>query len=76
MYSRRIEDIDVGGKLLGKQGPWTFTALDARSPGIPRPANYGVARLKRDVLGRSNVAVMLSDRAREEHRARSRWTGP
>ena len=34
-YSRRIADIDVGGKLLGKQGPWTFTALDARSPGFP-----------------------------------------
>lgn len=64
-YSRRIADIDVGGKLLGKQGPWTFAALDVRSPASPEPANFAVARLKRDVLGRSNVAVMLSDRGRD-----------
>ncbi len=64
-YSRRIADIDVGGKLLGKQGPWTFAALDVRSPESPGLANFGVARLQRDVLGRSNVAVMLSDRGRE-----------
>lgn len=25
-YSRRIADIDIGGKVLGRQGPWTFAA--------------------------------------------------
>ncbi len=64
-YSRRIADIDVGGKLLGKEGPWTFAALDVRSPEIPEAANFSVARLKRDVLGRSSLAIMLSDRGLE-----------
>jgi hypothetical protein len=66
-YSRRIADIDAGGKVLGKQGPWTFAALDVASPETPgaRASNYGVARMQRDILGRSNVAAILSNRRRD-----------
>lgn len=64
-YSRRITDIAGGAKLLGKQGAWTVAALTARSEPLAdgRRADYVVARAQRDVAGRSNVAVMLSDRA-------------
>src|SRR5882724_12376003 len=48
-YSRRIEDITAGGKLLGKQGPWTMVFLSAQSNpgGGNRRANYTVARAAR-----------------------------
>jgi uncharacterized protein DUF5916 len=63
-YSRRIEDITAGGKLLGKQGPWTMVFLSAesnRSGAAPR-ANYTVARAQRDVSGRSTIAIMGANR--------------
>src|SRR5437870_6942826 len=63
-YSRRIENITAGGKLLGKQGPWTMVFLSAESNpsgGGPR-ANYTVARAQRDVPGRSTVAIMGANR--------------
>ncbi|MBF8305099.1 MAG: Carb-bd dom fam9 protein [Acidobacteria bacterium] len=63
-YSRRIEDIAAGGKLLGKQGPWTMVFLSAESDpsGDEGRANYTVARAQRDVSGRSTVAVMGANR--------------
>lgn len=63
-YSRRIADITGGAKLLGKQGPWTVAALSAISEPLDTGsrANYTVGRLQRDVLGRSNVAVMVANR--------------
>ena len=63
-YSRRIADIDAGGKVLGKQGPWTMAFISAQGdiPGASRRANYSVARAQRDVSGRSNVAVMAANR--------------
>jgi hypothetical protein len=63
-YSRRVEDIAAGGKLLGKQGPWTMVLLTAESDpnrGEGR-ANYTVARAQRDVSGRSTVAIMGANR--------------
>jgi hypothetical protein len=63
-YSRRIEDITAGGKLLGKQGPWTMAFISAESTpaGADRAANYSVARAQRDIFSRSTVAVMSSNR--------------
>jgi len=66
-YSRRIEEIAAGGKLLGKQGPWTMVFLSAESKpvaGLGR-ANYTVARAQRDVFGRSAVAIMGANRRLE-----------
>jgi hypothetical protein len=67
-YSRRIADITTGGKLLGKEGPWTMAFISAESEpdGTDQPANYTVARLQRDIFARSTVAVMGSNR---------RWNG-
>lgn len=63
-YSRRIADITAGGKLLGKQGPWTMALISAQAevPGTTRGAHYTVARAQRDVSGRSNVAIMGANR--------------
>src|SRR2546425_6394616 len=56
-YSRRIQDIAAGGKLLGKEGPWTMVLFSAESDPSDRSsrANYTVARAQRDVSARSNV---------------------
>ena len=63
-YSRRISDITAGGKLLGKQGPWTMAFISAQSDpeGGDNPANYTVGRLQRDIFARSTVAIMGSNR--------------
>jgi len=63
-YSRRIADITTGGKLLGKQGPWAVSFISAESTpsGTGQSANYSVGRVQRDILGRSSVAVMASNR--------------
>lgn len=68
-YSRRIGDITAGGKLLGKEGPWAFSALYAHGePGSqvsdeenPAEGDFGVVRLQRD-LGRSNIGFMGAGR--------------
>ena len=66
-YSRRIPDITAGGKVLGKQGPWTLALLGAHTRKITdsTDATYVVARAQRDVFGSSNVAVMLANRSHE-----------
>lgn len=57
-YSRRIDDISGGAKMLGKQGPWTFALL-----GVAAEAGdfFGVTRLQRDV-GRSSIAITWAGR--------------
>ena len=63
-YSRRIADIEGGGKLLGKQGPWAMHVLAARAEPLltGSRAGYAVARAQRDVGSRSNVGVLFSNR--------------
>ncbi len=63
-YSRRIADIVGGGKLLGKQGPWTSALLSVQTDPVDEGgrANFTVARLQRDV-GRSAVAFMADNRS-------------
>jgi hypothetical protein len=69
-YSRRIADIDIGGNLLSRKGPWDFTLLSARS-GLPelsstgsrRFANYTVARVDRQILKSSTLGMMVSNRS-------------
>jgi hypothetical protein len=66
-YSRRIPDIITGGKILGKQGPWTLAGLasysDLSADSIK--ATYTVARAQKDVLGSSNIAIMTANRTVE-----------
>jgi hypothetical protein len=63
-YSRRISDITAGGKVLGKEGPWTFAGIYSRATPSNEEgdADYGVARVQRD-LGRSSVALMAAGRS-------------
>ena len=64
-YSRRIADISGGGRLVGKEGPWTFAFLgaeaDAVVSGDTASAAYAVGRVQRD-LGRSSIAATWAER--------------
>ncbi|GMR13181.1 MAG: hypothetical protein BMS9Abin29_1383 [Gemmatimonadota bacterium] len=62
-YTRRISDIKGGGKVMGKQGPWTLAFLGAgtEEAGSVTGAFFGVGRVQRD-LGRSSVGVTWAGR--------------
>ena len=76
-YSRRIGlnvgrviPIDAGGRVTGKVGPWASGLMniqagreDASLPNPTDPTNFTVVRLKRDVLRRSAVGVMATNRS-------------
>jgi hypothetical protein len=73
-YSRRIGlnrgrviPIHGGGRITGKVGPWAVGALNIQTgdEAVSRtPAtNFTVVRLKRDVLRRSAVGVMATNRS-------------
>ncbi len=68
-FSRRIGldgglpvPIDAGGRLTGRVGAYSIGLLDIRtgneSGSDTRPTNFGVARIKRDILRRSSVGAM------------------
>ncbi len=65
-YSRRIPDISLGGKVLGKKQSWTLAGLLARSDPHKdsTSATYTVARTQKDIFGSSSVALMLANRSR------------
>ena len=66
-YSRRIPDITAGGKVLGRQGSYTFAALATLSDPLPdsdRAVNT-VGRLQKDLQGSSTVALMTANRTLE-----------
>lgn len=63
----RPQDISVGGRVTGKQGPYSVGVIniqtrDDRVTGAPA-TNFSVMRLRRDVLGRSTVGVLFTDRS-------------
>lgn len=64
-YSRRIADISAGGRLVGKQGPWTFALLGAGADAAvltdTLSAMYSVGRVQRD-LGQSSVGLIWAER--------------
>jgi hypothetical protein len=72
-FSRRIgleENVEVpiiaGAKLTGKAGPWNLGVLDVVTEESVTPvSNFGIARVQRDVGGRSRVGAILTHRARE-----------
>jgi hypothetical protein len=73
-FSRRIGldaglevPIDVGGRVTGKTGPYSVGVIDIRTRdvstvGVP-PTNFAVLRLKRDILRRSAVGILYTDRS-------------
>ena len=73
-FSRRIGlaggqpvPIQVGGRLTGKTGRYSIGLLDIRTGSEPtlgiQPTNFGVVRIKRDILRRSAVGVMYTGRS-------------
>jgi hypothetical protein len=63
----RVIPINAGGRLTGKLGPWAIGAMDIQTRevgGAANPAtNYSVLRLKRDVLSRSAIGLMATNRS-------------
>ena len=74
-YSRRIGDIDYGGKVTGKIGDYGFNVLVAHSPEIidkDQPgAFFTAARVKKDILKSSTVGLTLVDKSWDGGYARS-----
>ena len=73
-FSRRIGlvdgkqvPIDGGGRITGKAGPYSIGLIDIRTADVPSrsiaPTNFGIVRVKRDVLRRSAVGVLFTDRS-------------
>jgi hypothetical protein len=66
-YSRRIEDVFGGARVLGRAGAWTVNGLYSRAEPFesesedPLAADYGVLRLQRDI-GTSNVGFIAANR--------------
>jgi hypothetical protein len=72
-YSRRIGlnrgrvvPIDAGGRVTGKVGPWAMGAMNIQAGdeavSATKATNFSVVRLKRDVLTRSAIGVMATNR--------------
>lgn len=63
----QIVPIEIGGRLTGKVGDYDIGALtistDAEDFNALESTRFSVLRVKRDVLSRSTVGVMLTDRS-------------
>ena len=63
----RVIPISAGGRVTGKLGPYAVGLMNIETGGesISRtdPTNFSVVRLKRDVLRRSSVGVMATNRS-------------
>ena len=65
-YSRRIGDMQYGGKAIGKIGKYQFNGLFARTEDIPETeepkAWFNTVRVKRDILNSSNIGLTYADK--------------
>jgi len=73
-YSRRIGlnggrevPIDAGGRLTGRAGRYSIGAVDIQSADDAEsgalPTNFTVARVKRDLLSRSSIGAIVTNRS-------------
>jgi hypothetical protein len=66
-FSRRIQNPQLGGRVTGKTGPWSFGAIASDDRGFvndgPRAA-IGVARVQRELGGQSTVGLFVTSRDR------------
>ena len=76
-YSRRIGlnrgrviPIDVGGRMTGRAGKFSLGLLDIRTGDEQVTAtpvtNFAVVRVKRDILRRSNIGAIFTNRSESE----------
>ena len=64
----RIVPIRAGGRVTGRVGRYSFGLLDIRTgedddPGSPPSANFAVVRVKRDILRRSSIGALVTERS-------------
>ena len=78
-YSRQIGldqgrevPMEVGGRLTGRVGRFRLGVMNIRTGGVPdigtRATTFTVARLRRDILRRSNVGFLFTNRSVSEGR--------
>jgi hypothetical protein len=74
-YSRRIGDMQFGGKAIGKVGKYQFNGLFARTEediDLEEPkAWFNTLRIKRDILRSSNIGLTYADKIWDGGYARS-----
>ena len=74
-YSRRIGDMDWGGKVIGKTGKYQFNGLFAKTAentdeNLP-PALHNAIRVKRDIFRSSLVGMTYTDKITDSSYYRS-----
>ena len=76
VFTRRIADPQLGGRVTGKQGAYTFGVLYASdeapgklvpedSPFAGSDAQFGIVRLSRDILSQSAIGLLFTTRSFE-----------
>jgi hypothetical protein len=73
-YSRRIQDIDFGGRLNGKIGRTQFNVLNVRTPELSaeEPTTwFTAARAKVDILKSSSLGLTFVDKSWDDGYTRS-----
>lgn len=66
-FSRRIQDPDLGGRVTGKLGRWSFGSVLAHDRGlgaqaIDGGANIAVGRVQREIGGQSTIGAFVTSR--------------
>lgn len=74
-YSRRVGDIDYGGKVVGKIDQYNVSAIAVRTApdqdsGLGA-ATWGVARIKRDILNSSTLGITAVNKSLDGENAGS-----
>ena len=68
LNANRIVPIDVGGRVTGKVGPYAIGLINIQTGSEPvsqsEPTNFSILRLKRDVLSRSSIGMIATNRSR------------
>ena len=63
----QVVPIDVGGRLTGRVGKFRVGVLNIQTGDVPelgsRATNFTVARVRRDILRRSNVGLLFTGRS-------------
>ena len=74
-YSRRIGDINYGGKFTGKVGDFSMNVMSVRSvenEDAGEPASfYSVVRVKKDIFKSSTIGMILVDKSSDTSMVRS-----
>ena len=74
-YSRRAGDIDYGGKVVGKMGDYTISAIAVKSPedtSLNSPySTFSTLRLKRDILESSTLGFTFVNKGWQNGSTRS-----